>query len=168
LSGEGPGDVVGLNSPARLHLTVENDGNLTATGIRLEITLALDEVIQLDPRFACSRETTLVCTLPSLAAQSSTRIDFNVSTEHPGLLKTQFAVTADQPDNSRFLNTLELDQNELPVRDGGDEARRRPVRHDRPRLDLRPRRGGSHRRARRERLPRCGLRRRHRPRRSRA
>jgi Tol biopolymer transport system component len=114
LSGEGPGDVVGLNSPARLHLTVENDGNLTATGIRLQITLAPDEVIQLDPRFACSHETTLVCTLPSLAAQSSTRIDFNVSTEHPGLLKTQYAVTADQPDNSRFLNTLELDQSVLP------------------------------------------------------
>src|SRR6266508_640551 len=43
--GEGPGDAVGVSAPARLHLTVANDGNLVATGIRLEITSSRDALV---------------------------------------------------------------------------------------------------------------------------
>jgi Tol biopolymer transport system component len=114
LDGKGPRDVVGLNAPARLHVTVSNDGNLTATGIRLEISASAKEVVKLDPSVSCAGAAPVICTLPPLPSQRWNTVEVDVSSPTAGLLKTQFAVTADEPDNSLFLNRLELDEAVLP------------------------------------------------------
>jgi Tol biopolymer transport system component len=114
LDGKGPGDVVGLNAQARLHLEISNDGNLTATGIRLEISSSPMEVVRVDPSVSCAGTAPVVCTLPPLPPQHWNTLEVDVSSLTAGLLKTQFAVTADEPDNSLFLNRLELDEAVLP------------------------------------------------------
>ena len=114
LGGEGPGDAVGLNAPARLHLTVANDGNLVATGIRLEITSSRDALVNVDPRVDCVGTGPTACMLPPIPPQRSTTIDLDVSSARPGRLETRFVVTNDQPDDSLFLNRLELAELVLP------------------------------------------------------
>jgi hypothetical protein len=100
--------------PARLHLTINNDGNLTATGIRLEISVSPQEVVKVDPSVSCADTVPVVCTLPPLSRQSKNTLAIDVSSPRAGLLRTQFAVTSDEPDDSLFLNHLELDERVLP------------------------------------------------------
>ena len=114
LSAEGLRDVTGLRRPAPLRLTVDNDGNLTATGVRLEITFSPGAEVGLDPRFACAREPQLVCTLPALRAQTSTTFDLALSSSRAGRAEATFVVSADQADEDTFLNTLVVDQTVLP------------------------------------------------------
>jgi Ca2+-binding RTX toxin-like protein len=115
LGGEGPGDVVGLNAPARLHVTVSNDGNLVATGIRLEVTNSPDARVSVYPRVDCVGSGPIACTLPPLLPQRSTTIDVDVSSAHAGLFNTLFVVTNEQqPDENLLLNRLELTQQVLP------------------------------------------------------
>lgn len=114
LSSDDGRDAVGLKSVAPLRLTVDNDGDMTATDVRLEITLSPWAEIRLDPRLACSREPELVCALPSLAAQTSATFDLGLSSFRAGRAEARFVVTADQPDPSALLNTLVVDQTVLP------------------------------------------------------
>jgi Tol biopolymer transport system component len=113
LDGQSPRDVVGLNAPAPLRVTVSNDGNLTATGIRLEISASAKEVVKVDPSVSCAGTAPVVCTLPPLPPQRWKTVEVDVSSPAAGLLETQFAVTAAEPDKSLFLNRLELDETVL-------------------------------------------------------
>jgi Tol biopolymer transport system component len=114
LDGHGPGDVTGLNTPARLQLKISNDGNLAATGIRLEISASPKEVVKVDPSVGCVGTAPVVCAVAPIPSQAQTTLQVDVSSSTPGVLRTKFAITADEPDNSPFLNRLELDEPVLP------------------------------------------------------
>ena len=60
--------------------------------------------------------------LPPLPAQRWNTVDVDVSSRTAGVLKTQFAVTANQPNSSLLLNRLELDEAVLPCVTVGTKA----------------------------------------------
>ena len=122
LSVDGPSDAVGLRARVPFSLVVENDGNVTATGVRLEITFPPSAEIELDRRLACSREPALVCTVPSLAPQTAIALDLGLSSARAGLVQATFTVRADQPDESPMLNTLVVSETVLPCRTVGTKA----------------------------------------------
>jgi uncharacterized repeat protein (TIGR01451 family) len=86
----------GIESEA---ITVTNDGPGTATGIDITNALgAAAEVISLKPGVAsCTSSTPLVCTIDSLPAGTSRRIELDVRPLRPGRLIDAVSVSDDQP-----------------------------------------------------------------------
>jgi Tol biopolymer transport system component len=107
LSGSVNPNPVGLKAPVRLHLTLANDGNLTATGVHLRIEPPADASIRVQGDLRCSPPP-LVCELPPLAPQTRTSLDFDVTSTTAGAAPTHLEVTADQPPAVAARGRLDL------------------------------------------------------------
>ena len=114
LGGDAPRDPAGLNQAVRLQLRLDNDGDLTATGIRLEITASPAARVEVDPSLACTGSNPVACELPSLPAQQGRTINVDVSSAHAGVLQTHFVVTANERDQNLLQNQLTLAEPVLP------------------------------------------------------
>ena len=91
-------DAVGLKQTVVFHVEIENDGNLAATGLKLEVSAPAAATLSSSLE-TCTRPATLVCTLPTLPAGQTTGLEVYASTPHAGTIQTVATASADPPDS---------------------------------------------------------------------
>jgi Ca2+-binding RTX toxin-like protein len=95
-------------------VTIDNDGDLAATGLRIALTGPPGGRIE-DVSSGCAAGTAITCELPSLAAQGRTTVSFRVHVPATsGPATTSIVVGATEHDPDPTTNTLVLRTSVLP------------------------------------------------------
>jgi len=123
LSGSGPNDALALNQPATESVVIENDGDETATGVRLSVSAIgprdspAGEVSGGAPAVCTPGEGALACSVPDIPAQQRATLTFSVrSTRAAPRLTTNFLVMSSGHDPDESNNRLALGATVLPCR----------------------------------------------------
>jgi Tol biopolymer transport system component len=106
-------DAVGLKQTVVLHVQVDNDGDLAASGLKVRIAVPAGVSIT-GSLPGCTRTTAFVCTLPPLPAGLSTSFEVYVSSARAGLLKALVSASSDQAESDPSNNSTEADTTVLP------------------------------------------------------
>jgi hypothetical protein len=96
---------VGLRGHARVHVTVENDGNETATATRLTLRRVYGRGRIVPPLSSCRGALPVVCDLAPLTAGTARRLVVDVADRTPVGFRLQATVTSAQADPDPSTNT---------------------------------------------------------------
>jgi Tol biopolymer transport system component len=111
LRAESSTDAVGLKETVLYRLTIENDGNLAATGLRVRIAAPAGIALSAS---GCTSGVELTCELPNLGPRQQSRLDLYASSPVAGELKAAVEVSADPPDPDSSNNAVQLSTTVLP------------------------------------------------------
>jgi Tol biopolymer transport system component len=106
-------DAVGLKQTVVFHVQVDNDGNQTATGLKLRIAAA-PSVSLTASLPGCTRGQDIVCQLAPLPPGLSTSFEVYASSARAGMLDVRFTASADQTDSDPASNTARATADVLP------------------------------------------------------
>lgn len=104
-------DAVGLKETILYRLTIENDGNLTATGLRARIAAAAPIALS---AVGCTAGAEFTCALPSLSPGQQSQLDVLASSPKAGSIKASAEVSAEPSDPDSASNVVEISTPVLP------------------------------------------------------
>ena len=113
-----------LREPSMFRFDLDNDGNQTATGVRVELSSTADIQIVADAGCTGPR-LDVVCSLPPLRPGGSATVGFSVSSARAGFFQFTVAVSALEPDTDPSDNLVTLSTQVLPcdrVGTSGDDV----------------------------------------------
>jgi len=94
----------GLRGDARVRVSIENDGNEVATGLRLTLKLEFGRGRVRPPLRACRGERAIVCELPQLAAGGATPLTVPVADPRPVAFGLRTSVSSAELDSGAVTN----------------------------------------------------------------
>jgi hypothetical protein len=98
-------NLVGLRGDARVRLSIENDGNETATGVELTLKLAFGRGQVRPPPRSCRGERVIVCELAPVAAGRTTQLTVSVAAPRSPGFQLRASVTGAEHDSDPATNT---------------------------------------------------------------
>jgi Ca2+-binding RTX toxin-like protein len=106
-------DAVGLKQTVVFHVQIDNDGDQTATGVKLSIGVVSGAVLSASLP-GCTRASGFVCRLSALPPGLSTSFELYASSARAGALNTLFTASSDQTDSDETSNTTRASATVLP------------------------------------------------------
>jgi Tol biopolymer transport system component len=106
-------DAVGLKQAVVYHIQIDNDGNLAATDLKVEVSAPAGVTLS-GGLSTCTRAAALVCTLPTLPAGRTTALEVYASSPRAGTIQTVATASADPPDSEPSSNTARTTTTVLP------------------------------------------------------
>jgi Ca2+-binding RTX toxin-like protein len=97
---------VGLKQSVVYHITIENDGSLSATGLRVELIVPSPVIATASPALGtCGGGARVVCELGPLAPGRETALEVFARSPAAGTIRIPISVTADQNESDPSSNT---------------------------------------------------------------